>query len=75
MYYAAYYGKEEAINLSLQYGADDYNSGLIGSCMYGFIDGVALMLYMGATNIGKALDVAKICGHADIVELLNTQIN
>ena len=67
---AACGGHMDIVQLMLDKGATNYNSGLFGAALGGHMDIVQLMLYKGADDYNKGLSGAAYGGHMDIVQLM-----
>jgi hypothetical protein len=70
LYFACRFGGIKMVNLMVDYGADDWNSGFRGACESGKREIVHLMMNKGVTKYGYRDGFMYACynGYKDIVE-------
>lgn len=70
LFYSCMHGLRNILNLLIEHGANDWDSGLRGACAGGHLDLVKLMINKGATFIDNGFALACEHGHLEIVEML-----
>ena len=70
LFYSCMHGLRNILNLLIEHGANDWDSGFRGACAGGHLDLVKLMINKGATFIDNGFLNACEHGHLEIVEML-----